>query len=65
MDGPQSKKVELEENMNALSLRDLLILKNFMEKGNRSGLFLYTEQRSADIILVKLTNIIEEVRKKQ
>lgn len=64
MDGPQEKKVNQEENMEALSIRDLLILKNFLEKARRLNMFIETEKHSVDIIHTKLSNLIRKVNEK-
>ena len=65
MDGPAEKQPQFEENMNALSLKDIVILKMFLEKGNRAGIFLETEKQSVAIVHAKLTNLIADVSKRQ
>jgi len=65
MDGPSEKQPQFEENMNALSLQDIIILKMFLEKGNRAGIFLETEKQSAAIVRTKLANLIADVSKRQ
>ena len=58
MSGPV-KNINLQnENMTGLSLKDLVILKMFLEKGKREDLFLETEIVSVDILHAKLTNLI-------
>jgi hypothetical protein len=65
MDGPSSQKQTIQENMTALSLKDLLILKLFIEKGRRAKLFLATEELSVTVVHTKLTNLINNVIKMQ
>jgi hypothetical protein len=65
MDGPTQQRPVIEENMRALSLKDIVILKMFLEKANRAGIFLETEKQSVAIVHTKLTNLIQDVAKKQ
>ena len=63
MSGP-CEKVQ-EENMSSLNIKDIVLLKMFLEKGTRENLFLETEKFSVSIIHTKLTNLVNEVAKKQ
>lgn len=65
MDGPQVKQQYTDANMNELSVKDLLILKMFLEKGTREKLFLASEEFSVNIIRLKLKNLIHAVMEKQ
>ena len=65
MDGPTEKTPQIEENMSALSLKDILILKMFLEKASRAGIFLETEKQSVAIVHQKLSNLIQDVSKRQ
>ena len=64
MDGP-TQQTGGTENMSALSLKDLMIMKMFIEKANRSDLFLETEKPSVTIVYTKLSNLIKAVEKLQ
>jgi len=65
MDGPTTQKnIEAPGNANTLSIRDLLILKNFLEKGTRENLFLEAEKYSVMVLRTKIINIINEVYEK-
>ena len=63
MDGPSGKKTQNsnQKNMSGLVLKDLAILKMFLEKGLRANIFLSTEKKSVTIIHTKLSNIINTV----
>lgn len=63
MSGP-GEKIE-EENMSSLNIKDIVLLKMFLEKGTRENLFLETEKLSVTIVHTKLTNLVNEVAKKQ
>ena len=47
--------------MNTLTLQDLVVLKQFLEKGVREDFFTKQEISGVEIELNKLTNIINEV----
>ena len=61
MDGPKDNPEFSEENMNALTFKDLLVLKQFIQKGIRENLFLQNELMAIKILLVKLDNICKIV----
>lgn len=63
MSGP-GEKVQ-EENMSSLNIKDIVLLKMFLEKATRENLFLETEKFSVNIVHTKLTNLVNEVAKKQ
>lgn len=49
------------EDMNSLSFQDLVILKQFLEKGFRENLFTKQEIPGMTLQMTKLTNIIQGV----
>ena len=71
MEGPATFKTPtLQElnphtNMRSLTPKDVVILKNFIEKGRREGVFSLQEFPSVEIIHTKLSNILEDVAKKE
>ena len=48
-------------DMNTLNFQDLVILKQFIEKGFRENFFSQQEQQGASMELKKLQNIIQQV----
>jgi hypothetical protein len=65
MDGPSGNKTTINEDMRSLSLKDLMIVKMFLEKGTRENLFLETEKMSVKIVHTKINNLINDVYKRQ
>jgi len=61
MDNTTSPKAQ----MDVLCLNDLIILKRFLEKANRSGIFLESEKYTSSVLHTKLDNIINQVYEKQ
>lgn len=61
MDGPSQHKTQAQENMAALTLKDLMIMKMFLEKALRADIFLSSEKPSVTILHTKLTNLINNV----
>lgn len=62
--GPTEKTTN-GENMNALTIKDIVLLKMFLEKGTRENIFLETEKPSVTMVHTKLTNLVNEVMEKQ
>lgn len=60
MNGPISKP-----NMSSLFFKDIVILKQFLEKGRRNNLFIEEEMKDINIIHVKLSNILKEIIEKK
>lgn len=54
----------MTEDMNSLSFQDIVILKQFIEKGFRENFFTKQEIPGMTIQLTKLTNIIQSVLNK-
>ncbi len=63
MDGPSSAVRAVstpETDMNNLTIRDIYIIKQFLEKGTRNKLFSEQEQFTVNVIHTKVENIIQE-----
>jgi len=54
-----SESKQTPPDMNNLNIKDLMILKMFLEKATRSQLFLPTEEHTVAIVRTKLDNIIQ------
>jgi len=48
--------IETDKNLN---MKDIIMLKMFIERGNRSNLFLPTERQDVDFLHIKLEKILE------
>ena len=59
------KETHEKLNMRSLTFKDLVIIKRFLEKGKREALFTTEELFSVDIVMAKLTNLIDDVIQKQ
>ena len=60
---PTIQELNPSINMRSLTLTDVIVLKNFLEKGRRECIFSSQEFPSIEIIHTKLGNIIEDVAK--
>lgn len=50
-----------QTEQSSLTLTDIVVLRQFIEKGFRENLFLLQEQEAVNIIRIKLNNIIQDV----
>lgn len=65
-EGPTSKPIGIDVgDMNSLNVRDLYIMKHFLEKGRRSQAFQYGELASIGILQQKIENVITIAQKSQ
>ena len=51
--------------MSTINIKDLIVIKRFMEKGFRENLYVDTELDTVRVVYVKLTNLIDEFLSKQ
>lgn len=59
MDGPQSSLKT--ENMHSLYFQDLVVLRQFLEKGFRQNFFQNNEEKAANDLHKKINNIICDI----
>lgn len=50
-----------QTEQSSLTLTDIVVLRQFIEKGFRENLFLLQEQEAVNRIRIKLNNIIQDV----
>jgi len=66
MDGPKGiNSNSIDPRMRTLYFQDLVILKQYIEKGFRHNIFIGDEDSSAKMIKTKLSNIISDIMDKE